>query len=105
MERFNWAFAVKVSMEKAIVGKIVRILKRHGITRAAVFGSFARGEGKKGSDIDLVIEPPGKFTLFDAVRIKGELEGSLEKEVDIITFDSISPHLKAYITRDMKVII
>lgn len=92
-------------MEKKIVETIVKILKRHGITRAALFGSFARGEAKEGSDIDIVIEPPEKFTLFDTVRVKGELERSLKKEVDIITFDSISPHLKAYITRDMKVIM
>ena len=37
---------------------IVRILKKNGVIRAGIFGSYARGEQKKKSDIDILIKPP-----------------------------------------------
>ena len=36
--------------------KIIRILKKNGIRKAGIFGSFARGENKKRSDIDILIK-------------------------------------------------
>lgn len=36
--------------------KTIPILKRYGVTKAAVFGSYARGEAKNNSDIDLLVE-------------------------------------------------
>ncbi|KHO50976.1 MAG: hypothetical protein QT05_C0047G0025 [archaeon GW2011_AR13] len=45
-------------MEKldSIKLKIARILKNYGVVRAGIFGSYARGEQKKDSDIDILIE-------------------------------------------------
>ena len=37
--------------------KIVRILKKYGVKKAGIFGSYARGEQKKRSDIDILIQP------------------------------------------------
>jgi len=36
--------------------KILPVLQRHHVARAAVFGSFVRGENKEGSDLDLLVE-------------------------------------------------
>ncbi len=36
-----------------IKNEIIPILKRNGVTKAGLFGSFARGEAKKNSDIDI----------------------------------------------------
>ncbi|MCL6612313.1 MAG: nucleotidyltransferase domain-containing protein [Peptococcaceae bacterium] len=65
----------------------VPILKKHGITRAAVFGSYARGEQKKRSDIDLLIGYPSgsKITLFTLVELGDELKKALNKKVDLVT--------------------
>ncbi|MEA3229540.1 MAG: nucleotidyltransferase domain-containing protein, partial [archaeon] len=38
---------------------IVPVLKRNGVVRAGIFGSFVKGEVKKGSDIDILIEFKG----------------------------------------------
>ncbi len=74
--------------------RVVPKLRAAGVTRAAVFGSFARGEAEPGSDIDLLIEPPRGMTLFDFVRLKDELEGILCTEVDLLSYRGLSPHLK-----------
>ena len=73
--------------------KIVRILKAHGIKKAGIFGSYARGEQKKWSDIDILIQPSrGLGFAFFGLAI--ELEEKLGKKVDLITCKSIHPLVK-----------
>ena len=48
--------------------EIVKLLKKHKVVRAGIFGSYARGENKKGSDIDILIEFDG--SLLDMVKIE-----------------------------------
>lgn len=74
--------------------KITSILKKNGVKKAALFGSFARGEAKKKSDIDLLIEFKGKKSLFDLVGLKIELEESTGRSVDLVTYASLHPLLK-----------
>jgi len=82
------------TMEKLIL-KIRRILKRNGIVRAGIFGSYARGEQKKSSDIDLLIKVKRtKFSLLDHVGLKMKLEKKLNKKVDLLTYKAIHPLLK-----------
>ncbi|PIR57465.1 MAG: hypothetical protein COU72_00770, partial [Parcubacteria group bacterium CG10_big_fil_rev_8_21_14_0_10_41_35] len=38
--------------------KAMPILKKEGVKRSAIFGSVVRGEDKKGSDVDILVEPP-----------------------------------------------
>jgi len=80
--------------------KIGTILRQAGIKRAAVFGSFARNEAKKESDIDLLIEFEGQKTLLDLVALKTQLQQTLGIPVDLITYQSLSPLLRDSILRE-----
>ena len=80
--------------------KINLILPQAGVTRAAVFGSFARGEANKKSDIDLLVEFEGQKTLLDLVALKTRLEQVLGLKVDLITYQSLSPLLRDSILRE-----
>lgn len=91
---------MKQDIEK-IKSKIVGILKKHGVVRAGIFGSYARDEQKKGSDIDILIEVKTKpFSLFDLVGLEMELEKILGVKVDLLTYKGVSPYLKKYILSD-----
>ena len=79
--------------------KVVPILRHYGIQKAGIFGSYARGEAKKNSDIDILIQPP-KGIGFGVVGIQIELEKKLGKKVDLVTYKGISPYLKKYILQD-----
>ena len=79
--------------------QIVKVLKRNGVVRAGVFGSYARGEAKEGSDVDILVEPP-KGIGFGFVGIQFELEDELKKKVDLLTYKGLSPHLREYILKD-----
>ncbi|MDN5332100.1 MAG: uncharacterized protein PWP45_1325 [Tepidanaerobacteraceae bacterium] len=87
--------------------KIVPLLKKNDVVNAAVFGSYARGEEKPSSDLDIVIKfREGKIkTLFDLIKLQQELENILRIKVDINTYDSLSPLIKKEVEREMRVII
>ena len=75
--------------------QIVEVLKEHGVKRAGIFGSYARGEEKKDSDIDILIDVKGrKFSLLDLVKLEMILEKILQKKIDLLTYNGISPYLK-----------
>ena len=78
--------------------KILPILKKNKVSRAGIFGSYARGEQTKDSDVDILIEAEG--SLFDLVGIELELKKNLRKKVDLLTYKSINPKLKKIILNE-----
>ena len=74
--------------------KVVKVLKEHGVKRAGIFGSYARGEQKKNSDVDILIEPTKEMSLLDYSGLKIDLEEELGKKVDLISYKYIHPYLK-----------
>jgi hypothetical protein len=90
---------------KKILPAIVRVLRKYGVKRAGVFGSYVRGEQNKGSDIDIVIEPSKGLGLFNFIGIKLDLEEELGMKVDLLTYKSIHPYLRKQImSEEIKVI-
>ncbi|OGZ84320.1 MAG: hypothetical protein A2599_02095 [Candidatus Staskawiczbacteria bacterium RIFOXYD1_FULL_39_28] len=86
--------------------KISPILKKNGVKKAAIFGSYARGEEKKRSDVDILIKYKyDNKSYFDLVGLQLELEKKLKKKVDLLTYDSIHPLLKKSILEDEKIIL
>ena len=80
-------------------------LKRYGAKKASVFGSYARNEEKKDSDLDLLVEFSPTKSLLELVRIERELSESTGIKVDLVTEKAISPLLIHSIKKDMKVIL
>jgi len=86
--------------------KVLPILKKHAVKRAAIFGSFARGEAKKKSDVDILIEYKGKNkSLFDLVDLKSDLEETLHRKVDVITYNSIYWRIRDQVLAEQVVIL
>ena len=94
-------------MKKGVIEKKIRelkkviipILKRNGVVKAGVFGSFVRGDDKKNSDIDILIKPP-KGIGFGFVGIQLQLQKSLNKKVDLLSYKAIHPLLKEKILKE-----
>ena len=74
--------------------KTLPILKRYGVTKAALFGSSVRGEMKEGSDIDILVEIEEDISLLDFVGLKLELEETLGRKVDVVEYCALKPILK-----------
>jgi hypothetical protein len=80
--------------------KVVPILKGAGIKRSSLFGSYVRGEETEDSDIDMLVEVPDDTSLLDLVRLEMKLERVLQKKVDLLTYDSVSPYLRDIIQKE-----
>lgn len=89
----------KIKKNKVII-EIVKTLKKNGIKKASIFGSYARGESKADSDIDILIEPKKGRGLFNFAGIKLEIENKIKKKVDLVTYKSINPYLKPHIKKE-----
>ncbi len=80
--------------------KLAAVLRKRDVVKAGVFGSFARGEDSKGSDIDILIKFKGRKSLFDLVRLERELKKTMKRDIDLLTYDSLNPHLKDRILKE-----
>ncbi len=95
-----------MSKLSVIKRKAVPILKKHGVKRAAIFGSVARGTDTSKSDVDFLIEYQSKKnSLFDFVDLKLALEEALQRRVDILTYSSICWQLQEHILSEQVVIL
>jgi len=74
--------------------EILRIAMKHGARNLRIFGSYARGEERPDSDIDLLVEMERDRSLLDIIAIKHDLEDLIQRKVDVLTVNAISPYLK-----------
>jgi predicted nucleotidyltransferase len=79
---------------------IIPVLKDNDVEKAGLFGSFARGDTGKDSDIDILIRFKGRKTLLDLVGVKQELEEKTKRKVDVVTYKSLHPLLKDRILKE-----
>lgn len=70
---------------------IVReVARRYGVERVYLFGSYARGEAKPGSDIDLRIDRGKMRDLFELAGFSQDLQDRFNLKVDVLTTASLS---------------
>ena len=77
-------------------------LRRLGVRRIGLFGSFVRGEAGKDSDIDfIVVFEEGRKSYDSFFRLVVFLEGVFGRRVEVLTPEGISRYLKPYIEREV----
>lgn len=94
----------KAVRHKELFEKISSFLEKEGAKKIAVFGSYARGEEKPESDIDILVEFSETKSLLTLVRIERKLSEFLVVKGDLLTEESISPYLIDGIKKEAKVI-
>jgi predicted nucleotidyltransferase len=83
----------------ALIEQNQTALRKLGVRRLGLFGSYARGEATPESDLDFVVELSDKS--FDAyMDLKNFLEGLFRSRVDLVTVGSIKPRLLPIIQRE-----
>jgi len=74
-----------------------------GVKQLGLFGSFVRGEQLEQSDIDLLVEfEQGKKTFDNFMQLSFFLEGLFNRNVELVTTDSLSPHIGPYIMNEVE---
>jgi len=91
---------------KGVEEKLAEICRKNDIVFMAVFGSFARGEQNRRSDIDIAVEfdRNSEKSLLDLVRIENELRKIFRRKVDLVVLNSLSPYIIEDVKKEMWVI-
>ena len=102
-------------MKSIILGKLSILkaeLKKEGINIIGIFGSYARGDYREDSDVDILykLQNPQKFAkehngwgaFTKLVEIKEYISKRLDKKVDFVSKDSLNEVGKKFILRDLE---
>ena len=73
---------------------ILPVLKRYFIKRAAIFGSFAKGDVNVNSDVDLLIEPGKGFTIFKMLKLEEEISDLIKRKVDLVEYSALKSSIR-----------
>lgn len=71
-----------------------------GVKRIAIFGSTARGESTKKSDIDIIVEFNRPIGFFTFIKLESYLQEILGKKVDLATKNSLKPGIKKTVLKE-----
>ena len=74
---------------------IIRIVQKHRARNPRLFGSQARGDATKQSDVDILLQFEDSATLFDLIDIKHELEDLLHRKVDVVSEGGVRDAFRA----------
>jgi len=78
-------------------------IRSYGVRKLGLFGSFVRGEQKPESDIDLLVEFQQDKKSFDNfIQLAFFLEEILERRVELITIDALSPYIGPHIIKEVE---
>ena len=77
---------------------ITPIMQRYGVVKAAFFGSVVGKQFREGkSDVDILVLPPRGMSLLDFIGLKQDIEDTIHSDVDLLSYNGISPYLKSNI--------
>ncbi len=78
---------IRITLEEircALKGVLPAITENYGVKTLGVFGSYAKGESNRSSDIDLMVEFSQTPTMFEFVRLERYLTTILGVNVDLV---------------------
>lgn len=83
-----------------ITSEIIPVLKEFNIIKAALFGSYARGDQNENSDVDLLIDTNGKLNLFDILRLEKKLAETIARKVDLVEYSAIKSSIREQVLKE-----
>jgi len=83
------------------IGKKLPFLKeKYHVKNLGVFGSVARGEEKKDSDIDMLVEFNSPVGFVEFIKLEYFLSDTLKQKVDLITKNALKRVIKDQIIKE-----
>lgn len=77
------------------------MIERFGVKKVGVFGSFAKGEERIDSDVDILVEfKEGQKTFGNYMELKFYLEELFGRKVDLVIETAIKPRLREQILKE-----
>lgn len=94
-----------MTLNKQQKQKIVDFFSKKPVLKAYLFGSLGRGEGKKNSDVDLLVELDySKPIGLEFIQMQLDLQELLGQKVDLVSARGLSKYIKPIIDGEKKLI-
>lgn len=91
-----------INQIKDVLQKNMSILQdQYGVESIGVFGSFSRGEEKKKSDVDILVEFSKTPGLFKFIELEEFLSKLIGKRVDLVTKKALKSRIKDAILQEV----
>jgi len=87
-----------------LIAKINIFFVDKPISKAYLFGSYARNEQTQESDVDILVDFEKQANLFDLIGLQQNLSELLKLKVDLLSSKGVSKFMLPYIEKD-KVLI
>jgi len=72
-----------------------------GVTKIGLFGSYARGEARNDSDIDIIVEIEGDRIFRKFFALESYLKDQLKQEIDLGTESALKPIARQQIAKEI----
>jgi predicted nucleotidyltransferase len=94
----------KPSLTRASILKALRehedLLRKYSVKRLGLFGSYARGQQKRGSDVDFLVDFE-RPTYDNFIDLTFSLERLFRRKVGLVTSRSLSPHVRPFVEHEV----
>jgi predicted nucleotidyltransferase len=89
-------------MKQNLVNKLQTFFPDYPIEKAWIFGSYARGEETRKSDMDIMVrfERDADISLFDYIGIMHDLEDLFHKRIDLVEEGTLYNFAKESVEQD-----
>jgi len=78
--------------------------EKYSVKEIGVFGSYIRGEQKRRSDVDILVEFDEAPNMFEFIDLKEYLAHKLDTEVDLVMKSALKPTIGKYILEEVVMI-
>ncbi|MBZ0221163.1 MAG: nucleotidyltransferase family protein [Candidatus Methylomirabilis sp.] len=75
--------------------------EQYKIREIGVFGSYVRGEQKKKSDLDILVDFYEPISLLNFIRLENQLSKYLGIKVDLVMKDALKPRIGSHILKEV----
>ncbi|MHB8893767.1 MAG: nucleotidyltransferase family protein [Candidatus Geothermincolia bacterium] len=88
---------------ETIQDQMPRLRHDFHVKQIGLFGSYARGEQRRSSDIDLLVDfETGHRDYFNLIRLRFHLQETLGRDVDVVTRASLKPGLRRQVLSEVR---
>ena len=78
-----------------------RLERDYGVIMLGIFGSYARGNQREGSDLDLLVKFNAPIGLIRFIKLENELSDLLGVKVDLVVRDALKPRIGERILQEL----
>lgn len=90
-----------IQIKEILKHQLPKLITQYRVKSLGLFGSYMRGEQKKGSDLDILVEFNETPSLFTFVELEDKLSQLLGIKVDLVMKKTLKPIIGKHILSEV----